>query len=349
MRTHLLGLGAVLALALTPAAAHAWGATGHEWVGGVAAQLLPKQVPAFVRSPEAVVTIAEYSREPDRSKSSGKTHDAERDPAHFVDLYDDHKVMGVVALSDLPETRGDYDTLLRAGGWTQYKAGYLPYSITDGYQQLVKDFAWWRASIYGAEHGAKADRAYFKADAKRREALTLRDIGYLTHYVGDGAQPQHTSIHYNAWGQPNPNNYTEIPGFHQRFEGVWVKANLSRAAVLAAVPAFHDCACPIMARASAFILATNASIETLYQIEKRGGFPAPAIDAGGEPVRAANTDPEAAKFATDLLARGAAEARDLMVLAWRESATAVVGWPGVNVADIESGKIVLTKTMYAND
>ncbi|HVY02344.1 MAG TPA: S1/P1 Nuclease, partial [Caulobacterales bacterium] len=78
-------------------------------MSGVAAQLLPEEVPAFVRSPEAIATIAEYGREPDRSKSSGKTHDAERDPAHFIDLFDDGKAAGILALKDLPETRGEYD------------------------------------------------------------------------------------------------------------------------------------------------------------------------------------------------------------------------------------------------
>ncbi len=36
----------------------------------------------------------------------------------------------------------------RSSRWrqgAQYKAGYLPYSIVDGFQQLRKDFAYWRA------------------------------------------------------------------------------------------------------------------------------------------------------------------------------------------------------------
>jgi hypothetical protein len=43
--------------------------------------------------------------------------------------------------------REQYDTLLRAKGITQYKAGYLPYSIVDGWQQIRKDFAYWRAAV----------------------------------------------------------------------------------------------------------------------------------------------------------------------------------------------------------
>ena len=52
--------------------------------------------------------------------------------------------MGVLPIDKLPVTREAYDTQLRARGFTQYKAGYLPYSIVDGWQQIRKDFAYWR-------------------------------------------------------------------------------------------------------------------------------------------------------------------------------------------------------------
>ena len=55
-----------------------WGATGHEWVSGIAIEKLPESVPEFVRMPEAVAEISVMGREPDRSRGAGKTHDAER-------------------------------------------------------------------------------------------------------------------------------------------------------------------------------------------------------------------------------------------------------------------------------
>jgi hypothetical protein len=69
-------------------------------------------------------------------------HDKEGDTGHYIDLADYGKAMGIVALNRQPTTREAYDTQLRAGGSTQYKAGYLPYSIVDGWQQLRKDFAY---------------------------------------------------------------------------------------------------------------------------------------------------------------------------------------------------------------
>ena len=58
-----------------------------------------------------------------RAEGAGKTHDAERDPGHYIDLTDDRKAMGIVPLDKLPTTREAYDTQLRAGGSSQYKAG----------------------------------------------------------------------------------------------------------------------------------------------------------------------------------------------------------------------------------
>jgi hypothetical protein len=92
--------------------------------------------------------IAVLGRELDRSKGAGKTHDAERDPGHCIDLYDNGDVRGVLSLANLAVTREAYDTELRAKGFTQYKAGYLPYSIVDGWQQIRKDFAYWRDARY---------------------------------------------------------------------------------------------------------------------------------------------------------------------------------------------------------
>src|SRR5215470_9782048 len=206
--------GALAALALIGIGAGdcwAWGATGHEWISGIAIEKLPDNLPAFVRTPEAAAEIAVLGRELDRSKGAGRTHDAERDPGHYVDLADDGKVMGVLSLKDLPSTREDYDTDLRKKGFTQYKAGYLPYTIVDGWQQVRKDFAYWRALTKAIETAATPEeRAWFEADLKRRERLTLHDIGIWSHYVGDASQPLHVSMHETGWGDhPNPRGYSQ--------------------------------------------------------------------------------------------------------------------------------------------
>src|SRR5580693_290609 len=145
-RTLLLSAGLIV---FAPVAAFGWGSTGHRYIGEVAIEALPDEVPAFLRSAEVAREVGELAREPDRWRGSGQIHDSERDPGHFVDVSDDLTVLGGPKLAALPPTRSDYDTALRAVGATQYKAGYLPYSIVDGFQQLKTDFAYWRADVAG--------------------------------------------------------------------------------------------------------------------------------------------------------------------------------------------------------
>jgi len=257
------GVLASAVIALSPAkAAFAWGATGHEFVSGIAAELLPDEIPAFVRTPQATADIAVLGRELDRSKGSGETHDSERDPAHFVDLDDAGLVAGLFALETLPPTREAYDTALRAKNFTQYKAGYLPLSIVDGWQQLAKDFAYWRAAVMASRNAVDpSDRAWFDADRARRERLIIHDLGVWSHYVGDASQPLHVSEHFDGWGPlPNPRGFSNTKGVHANFEGAFVRANVERAAVKLAVAPYRACSCTIQDRARAVILESNAMV-----------------------------------------------------------------------------------------
>ncbi|MGZ5911184.1 MAG: hypothetical protein ACXWLB_15005, partial [Reyranella sp.] len=55
--------------ALSPSSpAYAWGATGHEFITGIAAELFPDEIPAFLRTPQAVAIMTPIAREPDRDK-----------------------------------------------------------------------------------------------------------------------------------------------------------------------------------------------------------------------------------------------------------------------------------------
>ena len=330
-------LAVVLMAACWPAEqALAWGATGHEWISGIAIEKLPDDVPAFVRTPEAIADIAVMGRELDRSKGAGETHDKERDPGHYVDLTDDGKVMGIVPLDKLPVTREAYDTQLRAGGSTQYKAGYLPYSIVEGWQQLVKDFAYWRAAVKGAETAKSSEeRAWFEADRRLREKLTLRDIGIWSHYVGDASQPLHVTVHYNGWGKyPNPQGYTTSK-IHAYFEGEFVRSNLRREAVAAQVVAYETCGCSMQDKTRRLLALSLSNVVPLYQLELQGGF------------RSGNR--WGADFVTLRLATGAQFARDMIYDAWMASADGMVGYPMVNVRDIESGHVRATRELMGAD
>jgi hypothetical protein len=314
----------------------AWGATGHEWISGIAIEALPDEVPGFIRTPEAAANVALLGRDLDRSKGAGAAHDRERDPGHYVDLADDGSVFGL-PLNTLPETREAYDTALRTKGVTQYKAGYLPYAIVDGWQQLRKDFAYWRADIVGAKTAVEADdRAWFERDRALREMLIIRDLGVWSHYVGDASQPLHVSIHFNGWGDlPNHQGFTKSIRLHAHFEGEFVRANLDRAAVQRAVAVYKDCGCKIEERTRMLLLESQAMVVPLYDLEKRHGF--------------YKGNAEGIEFTTARLAAGSSALRDFIIDAWRASADMGVGYPVINVRDIESGQRVLTRRDFGGD
>lgn len=333
-----LALAAALA---TPAtSALAWGASGHRVVGVVAASSLPSDVPAFLRTPTAIAAIGEYAREPDRWKGSGKIHDTDRDSAHFLDIDDQGRMYGgpMFTVATLPPTRADYETALRAVGQDAWKAGYLPYAIIDGYQQLVKDFTYWRilTAVVKIEKDA-TKLAYYKADLKRREELLLRDLGVWAHYVGDASQPLHLSVHYNGWGDyPNPNGYTNSRQIHSQFEGPLAKAVGDQASIQALVPAYQACDCSIETRVVGYLTETWKLTEPLYQLEKTGGLVA--------------TDPRGKAFVQARLAAGATALRDLVVDAWSASAKGTIGYrPEISVADVESGKADPWLDLYGKD
>src|SRR5262249_44079204 len=158
--------------------------------------------------------------------------------------------------------------------------GYLPYSIIDGYQQIVKDFAYWRADKIAAKNAKTAeDRAWFAADMKLREMLTIRDIGVWTHYVGDGSQPLHVSEHHDRWDKyHDPMTYpqvglgAEITGINSYFEGPFVRKNVTADMVRAKMPAYVDCKCGIEKRTPEYLKKTLSYVTPFYVMMQAGGF-----------------------------------------------------------------------------
>jgi hypothetical protein len=323
----------LLLLCLLPGSAFAWGYVGHDTMGVVAAKSFPAEIPSFLRGADAAARIGILSQEPDTSRNAGQPHDYDLDPGHFVNADDAGRIYGV-PLSALPASRRDYDTALRAGGAEQYKAGFLPYNILDGYQQLVKDFALLRAYQASLKHAAqfklsKADRAGLQRLVAVRQTLTWRDLGYWAHFVEDASQPMHVSSHYNGWGEgPNPNGYVTEPGLHAKFESTFVNANVTEADVAKAIRPYRHCETTLQACVQDYLSDSLKNIETVYRLDKAG-----ALDAA---------TPEAKAFVVSRMAEGASMLRDMVVDAWREAGTATLGYKvKTPVADYEAGKAVM--------
>ena len=308
-------------------------------IGELAMTSLPKGLPYFLHMKTAAKEVGYLAPEPDRERGAGEEFDAEHAPEHFVDVSDDLTILGGPPLNALPPTREQYDTALRAAGSTQYKAGYLPYSMADGFQLLAKDFAHWRVDVAGAKLGKTAKaRAWYKHDRLMRERIILHDLGIWAHFVGDGSMPLHASVHYSGWGDfPNPEGFTQ-ERIHVPWENQYVHERISDKDVAAVIPPARDCACAITARIAAYLTASLAEVVPLYRLEKAGAF-GPLLPAQGSgPARAGKPTPEGKAFVTRQLALGAAELRDMIVDAWHESDKLAVGYPPVNVTDVEAGK-----------
>ena len=326
-RASAFGLAAAVVASLAlPGGAWAWGSTGHRLIGVVGAEELPPEIPAFLRTPQTVQAIGELAREPDRSKGVGDPHDADLNPGHFVDLDDAGTIAGGPTLASLPPTRAAYEAALHAKGTDGFSQGYLPYSLMEGWQQLAKDFAYWRVTDWAETHAkSKAEQAWMARDRRLREQLIIRGLGYWAHFVGDASQPLHVTVHYDGWGPfPNPEGFT-TDRVHAAFEGAFVRANVTADDVRARLSPYQDCACSIAQMTARYLQSTLDQVEPFYALQKAGGFK--------------DGDPRGRAFAAGRLAAGASELRDMVVDAWRASATLSVGYPPVLPADVESGKV----------
>ena len=84
-----------------------------------------------------------------------------------------------------------------------------------------------------------------------------------------------------------------------------------------------------------YLMATNRLVEPFYEMEKAGGL--------------ARGDPRGTAFATRRLAAGTSEFRDIIVEAWRASATRSVGWRPVQVIDVVAGRTNPYRNLYGID
>jgi hypothetical protein len=131
--------------------------------------------------------------------------------------------------------------------------------------------------------------------------------GWLGHYVGDGSNPMHTTVHHNGWIGPNPNGYTTSDTVHWKMEGIFVAANPS-------VLQFANLMSPTPRRLNdpfqdylSYLRQSHTLVEKTYQLEKDGGF-----DGAGTPA--------SREFIKQRLAAGAEMLRDLWYTAWLDSA-----------------------------
>jgi hypothetical protein len=302
-------------MCLFPATARAWGLAGHRIIGTVAMQNLPASLPSFLQTQSAKNEIIYLQSEEDRLKigDSQTAWDREWPTDHYLDLDDDGLIAGVVSLNDLPPTRDQFEQLLMRSPKQvdAYTVGFLPYAILEGYEQVRSDFALWReaAADVQANPGDESRRveAY-------REELTIHDIGIFSHFVGDGSQPLHVSIHYNGWGPyPNPHGYSNDPRTHAEFESQWVSRYETADIVNRYFRAPTQLSAIPLAEIERYLAQTNAQVVPFYRLKARGGFD---LSNASSPAHA-----DALEFTANRLAAASQMLDSLILTAWQTSAS----------------------------
>ena len=285
---------AVVALALLALSANAfaWGEAGHLMSSEAATLALPTDMPHFFY--RAFPQLVWLGYQPDRLRGAGPSLDAVNPPDHFLDYE-------FVAGLDLPLDRYKFLALMESSGRraqkgiTNSEAGFLPWRIAEMEEQLTSEFRAWRFTAPGS------------SERRSVELDIIHTAGTLGHFVADAANPDHATINYNGWVMPNPNGYATDCGAHARFETVFVSRAVSTSDIVPKIapPALRS---DYFTTALNFIKSSNAQVERLYQLDKRGAF-----------NEMAPVSEEGKNFATDRLAAGASMLRDLWWSAWKNS------------------------------
>lgn len=297
---------ALLSLIAVPSS-FGWGDKGHKMINRLAAESLPTDLPAFLRSPAAIDEIEFLGPEPDRWRSPAEAElNAAQAPDHFIDLeYAD-------MIGTLPRRRYEYIAELYATGITHpefarelqpSKVGFQPYITNETWERLKQAMRDYR--------GLEAQRA----DTKPIEAAIIFYAAWMGHYVADGSQPLHVTRDYDGWVEKeNPNGYTTQHGVHSKFETTFVNANLTAADVRPLMTPVH----PVSDEWTAYmdyLRHTWSLMEPLYKLDKQQAFDGVGTPAGKQ-------------FTAERLAAGASMLRDLIYSAWLESAKPVPEWNG---------------------
>lgn len=292
-----VGMSLSLALCLvliTGSWARAWGEDGHRFINRVAAEHMPEDMPAFLR--KAGARLSFLGPEPDRwrdSKELFKALGEVNGPDHFIDIDKPEN------FEALPNDRYLYADWLRAQGKDPKAIGYLPYSILEGFQKVEVLFRMWR----DPQHEAERDQI---------EQNIVYYAGVLGHYVADGSQPLHASIHFNGWTtSSNPQLFTREP-LHGRFESEYVKANIKPEDFRGLVKTATRLQDPFADIVKYLIDSCNHAPE-LYRMEKVSRW-----DAN-------NRNAESKKFVTERLAAGSQMLANLWYTAWLGSLSSKSG------------------------
>jgi hypothetical protein len=292
----------------------AWSNRGHRLINRAAVLGLPGDMPAFIRSEQAVRTISYLGPEPDRWRPGTESElSATSAPDHGFFL----EAGG--PFFPLPRTRYDYLQLLTryrqthpdaASLATPARTGMMPWQVLEVFERLKSAFRSYRVLTGELPVSALKDIQPMTAeDLPEVEQSCLFYAGWLGHYLGDGSQPLHSTINSNGWvAKENPQGFTTQRGIHSQLEAVADEDIAVNAITLATVQASMTpprYVSDIFTAVIPYLRASQKDVDAVYQFEKKG-----ELKAGSSAIQA---------FCSRRMAAGASMLRDAIYSAWIQS------------------------------
>ncbi|MFN0133835.1 MAG: hypothetical protein ACKVW3_15060 [Phycisphaerales bacterium] len=214
------------------APALAWNCAGHKTIARLAMEGFPSTSPDWLRDPNTIARVCEQACEPDRWRGTRRQVIAhELNPEHYLDLEDlepfgltlntipplrhEYFRAMVLAKHNHPDRMAPYDSAKDPDKSKEWP-GFLPHAIDEHFALLQSSFN----TVRTLEALGDPARA---AALEQAKANAIYHMGVLAHYVGDAAQPLHTTRHHHGWVGPNPEGFTTDNGFHAYIDGTIVE------------------------------------------------------------------------------------------------------------------------------
>jgi hypothetical protein len=306
----------LLSLALA-APARAWDAFGHRLVTRLALEdarrTLGADAPDWLFTPHATAMIADQAVTPDRWRSTRLpqlTH--LNNPDHYLDIEDlepysltlrtipplRHEYVRVLSIErEKPTFKGPPIGRLDPEHVREYP-GFLPHAALETWGKAL-------SALRTARTLERLDDPGRAPQLDMARASAIYNVGILAHYIGDAAQPLHTTKHHHGWIGDNPKGYTTDRGIHAYIDGGVIRNQRITIDDVRAAPRPTP---PEAAQPWDLVLAelerSFALVEPLYELKRTG-------DLDREPGR---------RFIVERLADASATLAALYTLAWRESA-----------------------------
>jgi hypothetical protein len=312
--SYLFLLGLMLTL---PESSFAWGNRGHRMINLAAATALPADMPAFMRTPDAIQEISYFGPEPDRWRPF-------TEPELTVTSSPDHGFH--LELGDLvgsyPRSRYEFIRLMAmvktpAGvPLAPSRVGLLPWQAIEVFDRLKSAFREYRL-LTGEFPGVPFTdiQPMTHSDLPYVEHSILFYAGWLGHYIGDGSQPLHTTVNTNGWVKAdNPKGYTTKKGIHTALEQTTdnaIQADLLQPSdIQKYMTTPKKLADPFLDTIS-YLRESYEYVEPVYEFEKEG-----ALEGNGTQ---GNGTPEFRRFVAQRMAFGGSMLRDMIYTAWLDS------------------------------